>query len=560
MMRSRNWRRIGIILFLPPMVIGVGSTAAFTAPVPQAKTTQQTIEQRPDDRLLKRVTIRAERTSVGELLEEISQQSGVTLTADERTGAGDDMAAVFLRDVPLSQAMEALVSLLSFKQAGWQWVATDTNGERRYMLIRPRAARSLADDLRRMVQVEFEREAETAKAALSLSPNQLTQAAKNNRTLGVLQQSERRRDGLQLFFQTLSSEAQGDVLRQQGPIRMPVSQLSPAGQAFVNSEFTSAGPRDEDGKPHPPPQTIEFRATMNGDEVAPTLFIFMGEAGGVSYIGGPFLQEDMSKRIVDRWNLAADSDGDPAAARVVEAPKKSGKEDVSEDLLSYRLGQLAGGAPLSLMTFLPGAQKVDPGSPFGKTVEQYLERLEGQKPYLLRHKWRSNILLLRNPLHMVHEEEGARVPWTVRRKLRQMEQAAPDGRLSIGGLAQAAVWLSEPQLQRLGEEEMPVMSQVARLRGLFALLSGPAAFAEQALSTAGVPLAEVLPALRRIPEIPVKDILEKGGTTFRVIEKPSQNTPAEHVIQFRAQNAAGEVVWFAALWNKGRQTSGGMPK
>src|SRR5437867_123663 len=68
--------------------------------------------RKEDPRLEQRVSLATSRIPVGALLEKLSAQTGVRITADDRQGAGDDEVAVFLHDVPLATAMDALWSLL----------------------------------------------------------------------------------------------------------------------------------------------------------------------------------------------------------------------------------------------------------------------------------------------------------------------------------------------------------------------------------------------------------------------------------------------------------------
>jgi len=69
--------------------------------------------RKADTRLQTRVTLRSPHILMGELLERLSKQSGVTLTADTWSAAGSDSVTVSLRDVPLADAMNTLWSLFS---------------------------------------------------------------------------------------------------------------------------------------------------------------------------------------------------------------------------------------------------------------------------------------------------------------------------------------------------------------------------------------------------------------------------------------------------------------
>jgi len=98
-MFARTFPRIFLILFAASMTLP-GASDPLTDKMRQE-----------DSRLDKPVTLIAPRIYVGELLERLSEQMGVRLTAGEKDGAADDQVMVLLKDVPLGDAMNALWSL-----------------------------------------------------------------------------------------------------------------------------------------------------------------------------------------------------------------------------------------------------------------------------------------------------------------------------------------------------------------------------------------------------------------------------------------------------------------
>ena len=89
------------------LTLALATPAAHAGPLSEA-------ERKQDPRLEKRVTLLAPRRYyLGELLETLSEQTGVSLSASDRDGAAGELVLVRLQDVPLFEVMNALWSLVS---------------------------------------------------------------------------------------------------------------------------------------------------------------------------------------------------------------------------------------------------------------------------------------------------------------------------------------------------------------------------------------------------------------------------------------------------------------
>ena len=127
--------------------IAIGLFLALLPAFPSRADEVTAAMRKADARLQTRVTLRSPRILVGEMLERLSRQSGVTLTADADSLTGGDSVAVSLRDVPLADAMNALWSLFSYRHAEWDWRRNAIRGESgryAYTLARPDYARNRA--------------------------------------------------------------------------------------------------------------------------------------------------------------------------------------------------------------------------------------------------------------------------------------------------------------------------------------------------------------------------------------------------------------------------------
>jgi len=123
-----------------------------------------------------------------------------------------------------------------------------------------------------MTQEEFETQAEVTLASLRMPPEQREKFLKKYAEERLLTEDRQAHDfihdksvqsGMSLFGEALPVDIRQSVLRGGEPIRVPVSQLSPQGQAFVHSTWTDfRGFRtrhDGTREPIPQPTWVQFR-------------------------------------------------------------------------------------------------------------------------------------------------------------------------------------------------------------------------------------------------------------------------------------------------------------
>ena len=116
-----------------------------------------------DPRLEKHINVVGYRFYTGELLEQLTSQSGVSLIAETKGGASDDRLSVVLLDLPLAEAMNAIRSLFSYQGAIYLWqreVTHTPDGKTiyQYKLVRPKTASVFGNTVNQQIQEDFEQE------------------------------------------------------------------------------------------------------------------------------------------------------------------------------------------------------------------------------------------------------------------------------------------------------------------------------------------------------------------------------------------------------------------
>ncbi len=466
---------------------------------------------RDDPRLATTVSLASEDISISELTAQLAARAHITVASDDRDPAAQEHLAVFLRDVPLGDAMNALWSLMSYRRAEWLWSRQGTPGAYRYVLVRPLAARRFAEGLVNWMQDTFEAQAALLEKAALLSPEQ--RAAFIHAHVADLfwpagdptdmqLKVDRFWDGLVVFQECLSPEARLAVLRGAQVPPIPVSSLSERGRSFVRAEWERAhatrslgGGRTE---PVPMPDAITVFTTHAGGTAAPNLVIQLGQIGGYAYVGGVRLEDAFTAKLESLWNNDGDVSKSPLTDQRIP-PAKPGAPpanirppfDQHKSTAAPALRQLSERMPLSLIARLPENDGAYPQPMDGKTLRDYLSDLRNR--FHLMTKWRGDVLLLSSTTWYMRE--AALVPQQIVKRLRAAQESG-HGLLPLKDLAYAASRLTPAQLDHLSGE-IPALQVALRWRELLAPLGESPLLLSRATSDRGLPVTDELRAALR---------------------------------------------------------------
>jgi hypothetical protein len=492
--------------------------------------------RKEDPRLEKTVTFASPRIYVGYLLEKLSAQTGVTLTASERDGAADEQIFVHLSGVKLADCLDSLWSLLSYQKAAYSWERVGEPGKYRYRLTRTQAAQKLAQRLQNLTQELFEQQASMLLTATSLPPSErrpiITKMVKeilagDDKMIDLYLNNERTWEFLAIFFET-TPETQLRVLRNQvQSVRVPTSEMSDKGKAFVKAIWKEAGGyiKKPDGTLIPTPELtyLDFSTYQSGPRhISPTL-----SAYGGGYMGGLWMDNAIRKRLREMWALPDDGTDNPLSARTVPVAQKPEPAPERTNAIEFRLRELAAQTPISIMARLQENSDFDPGSPQEQTVKAYLGHL-GQFSLYLQTKWRKDILLVDYPAWF--QDEDLKIMLRIVKHLR-LSAAEHNGFLTVQDIVEASRILTPEQLRKLGQE-FPVMHSVAEVRDVLnALCAGPQAVSSL-MSEEGTPLTQEIGSVL-LTNIFFKNVTEEvqfKAVRMIVKEHPDQQPPSREFL------------------------------
>ncbi len=506
-------------------------------------------DKKADPRLDKLVTFSSQKVAVGELLEELSKQTGVKLTNGARDGSADPRLTIALNKIPLFSAMDGLWSELSYRKGEWSWVRSGKSPDFEYTLIRPLAAQRWPAMVGQQIQQDFEQLAEGLFSAAELQgadrrkiiDTVTKDILKSPGKLGdIYMRGDRMFRGLRTMSRVLDSATKAKVLRGQELPTFATSDLPEESKQFVHSVWAEfkGWRRASDGtnQPTPEPEHVRFRTDRIPGDIVPVLVIEMDGIGGYGYAGGAPLSDLWEKRFQDLWMLDGDS---TKASANVNSLKSETKKDVPGGYhpQEQRLIDLANTKGLSLI-----ARASDEAADFGAfdqlPIETTLTNLRKLRPRL-DSKWRGSILLLAAPTWIFEDQQIA--PWRLIKECRA-ERGAGGKCFAPKDLFNAADKLSQDELLLL-YNDYPVFRFVAQFQALFARLSRSPDTYLGLRTERGVPLETVLPYVAASPLWPREKIDNAPGQKrFRLTVRPTA-MGLDYRIEVLAENGDPLALW-----------------
>lgn len=505
--------------------------AALCSPAAVAASPLAQAARREDPRLAKPVTLDGSSLFLGELAERLTQQTGVSISVVGE-GAADYRLCCAVRDRPLGDVLDALWSLMSYRQAEWHWERRKGVAGYSYCLLRTLPARRLAGELRAQIDEQFIGHYERMMRAVA-APGEPGPPADS--VEGALLSSTRLRNGLKLFGRLLPDETRRAVLRSAATPRVSVNDLDAEGREFVESIWQrSINPSAMAALPRP--EWIEFRTARLGNNVSPSLFIQVQGLGGYAYLGGDPLEKQTHTALDERWQLPGDlRPGDAAGIKELSAPAAALPQRGNEPL-ALQIRKLADELKVPILAYLPrGRGAVAISRP--ASLPQVLQQLKAKDPYLVS-KVREGVLLLRYRAWFQQEEDPPALTWTLHRKVRKL-LGEPEGDALLPAYCQVASLLTVPQLLA-ASEDYPLLAPVAFWREPLALYSRTESARRRLVSGRGVPLSELAgpTPLSRSPGL--ARALESGKFNSLRLVVEREESPSDWVLTLLLRSDPGE--------------------
>jgi hypothetical protein len=429
------------------------AAVASAAPAQRVRTGEARADLDRDPRLARPLSVSRYRMYLGELLERITRETGVSLETDERNQplSGYELALV-VHERPAWEVLDAIARMYAYPPERWYWSKTTRNGAAVYTLhntikaadlLRLREQQGVAfvlDDFRRK------------KNFYSLAAPQRASAVLVEPLLKPLDTPQA--ESAFSFLSTLP-EARVRSIIQGNPLTVPADRFTPQQRRYLVDTYEQHNSRERSN-----PEVLEGKRPpfeLRADEVTEATVVRDDSMGGLFAValklgnskalllGGFSLLKALREQPSAAWRITDELAPAPPQAVPVPGlkvrPDMQGVQNDSPDRVLERLGQAG---KLNLVYDRPVMRTFLFYRVFGVKLEgelpDVLKRLEGQNLI-----WKRKDLFFAFRLaDLLGNRRDVLVPWPQLRRLRQTMRASK-GYLNVEALLQLSALRPEQQ-------------------------------------------------------------------------------------------------------------------
>jgi len=504
-----------------------------------------------DPRLNALVKLDADRMCLGEILEKVSAQTGVSVSIPATDPLSGIPITCHVKNLSLAELLNSLWSLVGFSRATWQITMDVGHKPRNYRFLPTPQARMLADLLSKQSDAATENLWKLYRTISVLPPKErlayikpLTAALHMDsedwakRYLPDTPDTNVIWDWVSLIPTELSAEQQEQLQKGVG-ISIPLSSMTPAHQEMMrpyigHSYITRDGVRTE----LPPTDHMTFKFSRSiGSTTYLIRNLWIGvnhaeEYGGLGILGP--LEIGLKQGLADGWILPGDARTSEKEAHVLKAlpplPTNTTKERT--EAFDLVLKQTAEAQDTSYLAIVPDEittlVPLDVGKPMSKLFADL------QLNVGLMHKWRNGVLLY-NYQMWFYGDEGLS-PYSVTLQLRKFSTQRGDKQIPLlKGTGDAFLSLNAAQAKRL-LKEFPEVALNQRLQPIFLLYKKyPGILAEEGQAV-DLNMLTMMMQLKLIPPAVHTDDIESVRIVASGIE--SSFKQPMYTLQFRILHQA----------------------
>jgi len=429
------------------------AAVASAAPEQRVRTGESRAGLDKDPRLARPISVSRYRMYLGELLERITRETGVSLETDERNQplSGYELALV-VHERPAWEVLDASARMYAYPPERWYWSKTTRNGAATYTLhntlkaadlLRLREQQGVSfvlDDFRRKRYFYSLAAPQRASAVLvdpSLKPSDNSQVEGAFSFLGAL------------------PEARVRAIIQGSPLTLPADRFTPQQRRYLVDTYEQHNARERSN-----PEVLEGKRPpfeLRADEVTEAMVVHDDSMGGLfavtlklgntsaPLLGGFSLLKALREQPSAAWRLTDELA--PAPAQVVPVPGLKARLDMlgiqndSPDRVLERLGQAG---KLNLVYDRPVMRTF-------LFYRVYGVKLEGELPDVLKRLEGQNLIWKRKEpffgfrlADLLGNRRDVLVPWPQMRRLRETVRASK-GYLNVEALLQLTALRPEQQ-------------------------------------------------------------------------------------------------------------------
>jgi hypothetical protein len=469
-----------------------------------------------DINLKKKIKLPFDYYFIGEILEEVAKQSGVSVRCDNRDGSSNQEIVASFKEITLEEVMQSIWSLMSNRDASWRWTQERTNkGEYLYTLLQPRIAQEYPQRCIEAIDADFIGYVTALIESGDVKNTNILPSSKFiDRTALIIKE-------------TLSNEEINQAIRNKNLFIFPISKNKNANLMIQEYQAQSALLN---------PNSIRkeythffLQKSIENYMVVPSMDFYIGkhtESKG-DIIGGSSMEScgvvgniDFEYKWIDRLRNLWMCDGDKSNLPEQETQrindKKSNyiaktKDEYSKwkpESVLHKLNQVS--QETNILALLVKRQDI---SEEGKNIKDFLNN----NKLSISHKWCGNTLLLRHNVWFRNYESHSfpDAPWYIYKKIEKEIQERltknPNRLITLDDCLFVAKNLSTMQIKHLSNlrPRLGILSHIADMHDIFAVFAENTPLLAEAQSPVGVRIDKrIYTALEQSKEPSVMQALE----------------------------------------------------
>lgn len=442
-----------------------------------------------DQRLEQPVSVYARRITVGELLRQLGQQSGVDMGIDDLDASSGYELFVRADRIPLGRVMDSLFGLFSSKDAMWKWIRSGKPGAYSYLLVESQPAREREARIRRLAEEALAEYMALMRDLVAMPPNERLRCKK--RVMATLKchddlattflSTQVFWDDAKLFFAIVPREQQDALIGGQGVHKYSVDQLPVQARKQFITVFRNLdlqiGNHGDQLAPAPVPDRFALSrapARPGEDLLAPSVWIDYPGIGSTTLLGSGLASACIGQKLRDAWVMDGDAIGSPLSLRKVSdkpLPDSSSETEYgangkarldmpAKEMWRLHTAHLAIGADIPILAIFKRSPPEASG-PIGNSVNSFLDRIVLHSQAMA--KWRDGVLLLNTTAWFATREPAVPYRWI------NLLRSGPQGDMTLSGLVDCVSRLDDQQTQWMSEAHS--MRSLVQLRPLLVYAS-----------------------------------------------------------------------------------------
>ena len=434
---QKTFFALGLSILL--LIVGA-SSFADTSLLPFAK---------EDNRLDTKVTIKAVRVSLYDLLQSIAGQSGINLAFDSKSSASGITVVIYIEHQPTHKVLSAIASLISTRQFSASWTRQQNLDKTySYHLVAPRLDEIAAQCRKAAIQAFTEQAKNLRQVALDPSS---AKKFDSDPVMSLMANDKSVVGGVKLLMDALPGEEWKQILEPQTKIFVPINLLSPASRQFILDETP-------ENSRHLLRDQIFIHTDAFPNVLPPILFIEFG-AGGQAYVGGVPLNEAMNAKVLADWKQKSDQEtaSDKSALVATESSDPFLTKEMVYSKLELSLFHIGQRFSIPIIAITPQDDE-EVASPHKSTLAACLTSAH-QNRWSFGAKWNSDILLFIYPAWFKTADEIA--PFDVVRRIQAFGDL-PVIQRSLVEMSKVVSSIGEKEWRKLVAED----EYVRRLAGM----------------------------------------------------------------------------------------------